>query len=60
MHPCFTKARVRFKRYTGITVHGSPKHLLLRAYESENEVASGDSGCEASPDASLFRTDSEQ
>jgi hypothetical protein len=34
-----------------VTVQNSPKHLLLRAYESENEVASGDSGCEASPDA---------
>ena len=34
-----------------VTVQDSPKHLLLRAYESVNEVASGDSGCEASPDA---------
>ncbi len=35
----------------GVTVQDSPKHLLLRAYGSVKKVASGDSGCEASPDA---------
>ena len=34
-----------------LSVQGSPKHLLLRVYESVNKVASGDSGCEGSPGA---------
>jgi hypothetical protein len=39
------------KRNDCVIVQDSPKHLLLRAYESEKHVASGDSGYEASPDA---------
>ena len=33
-----------------VTVQDGLKHSLLRAYESVNKVASGDSECEASPD----------
>ena len=32
-----------------VIVQDSAKHLLLRAYEGVNEVASGDSGCEHRP-----------
>ena len=38
------------KKFT-IIVQDSPKRLLLKAYESINEVTSGNSGCKASPDA---------
>jgi hypothetical protein len=41
----------RLQKEKRVTVQDSPKHLLLRAYESVNHAASGDSGCEASPDA---------
>ena len=35
------------KRNGCVIVQDSLKHLLLRAYESVKEVASGDSGCES-------------